>query len=72
MLEITLTEEQAKMVASAMQLVQVRDPLGNVIGTLTPVWTKADIDEAKRILASDESWSTTEQMLARLRSRGQP
>lgn len=72
MIEIILTEEQAKLVGSSLQPVQVRDPQGYVIGTFTPVWTEADIAEAKRVLNSDEPWSTTEQVLARLRSRGQP
>jgi hypothetical protein len=54
MLEIVLTDEQAKVVATALKPVQVRDQRGNVLGTITPAWTEADIAEAKRALASDQ------------------
>ena len=68
MLEIVLTDEQAKVVATALKPVQVRDPKGNVLGCINPIWTEEDIAEAKRALASDEPWYTTEQVLAYLRS----
>jgi hypothetical protein len=67
MVHIVLNDEQARVVASALQPVQVRDSQGNVLGILPPIWTEEDIVEAKRILASSEPWYTTEQVLAHLR-----
>jgi hypothetical protein len=68
MFEIVLTDEQARVVSSALKPVQVRDRKGNVLGTITPAWTEADVAEAKRILATNKTWYTTEQVLSHLRS----
>jgi hypothetical protein len=65
---IVLSEEQAKVVASALQPVQVRDAKGTVLGVIPSIWTEEDIAEAKRRLASNGPWYTTEQVLAHLRS----
>ena len=56
---IVLNEEQAKVVTSALQPVQVRDAKGNVLGTIPPIWTEEDIAEAKRILQSLQQHSKT-------------
>jgi hypothetical protein len=66
--EITLTAEQAQVVASALQPVVVRDDRGNMLGRIEPVWTEEDIAEAKKALATNQTWYTTEQVLAHLRS----
>ena len=66
--QIVLNEEQAKVVATSLQPVQVRDAQGNLLGTIPPIWTEEDIAEAKRVLASNGPWYTTEQVLAHLRS----
>ncbi len=68
MTHIVLNEEQARIVASALQPVQVRDGKGNVLGVIPPVWTAEDIADAKRRLASNEPHYTTEQVLDYLRS----
>jgi hypothetical protein len=68
MLQIVLTDEQAKVVATALKPVQVRDGQGNALGWINPVWTEEDIAEAKRRLASDEPRYTTAQVLEYLRS----
>jgi hypothetical protein len=68
MIEIVLTDEQAKVVAGALQPVQVRDGRGNLLGTIAPRWTEQDIKEAKESLATNTTWYTTEQVLAHLRS----
>ncbi len=68
MLQIVLTDEQAKVIASALKPVQVRDGQDNVLGWITPIWTEEDVAEAKQILASDQPWFTTEQVLAKLRA----
>jgi hypothetical protein len=66
MLQIILTDEQAKVVASALKPVQVPDAQDKVLGWITPIWTEQDVAKAKQILASGEAWFTTEQVLARL------
>jgi hypothetical protein len=68
MLEIVLTDEQAKVVATALKPVQVRDGNGHVLGIINPIWTEEDIADAKRRLASDEPRRTTAQVLEHLRS----
>jgi hypothetical protein len=69
MVQLILTDDQAKALAAALKPMQVRDAQGNLLGTFTPVWTEADTAEAKSILASDESWSETKEVLSRLRER---
>jgi hypothetical protein len=66
--QIVLNDEQAQVVATALQPVQVRDAKGNYLGTIPPIWTDEDIAEAKRQLASNEPWYTTAEVLAHLRS----
>jgi hypothetical protein len=65
---IVLNDEQAKIVATALRPVQVRDSKGNVLGQIPPIWTEEDIADAKRRLASNEPWYTTAEVLARLHS----
>lgn len=69
MVEIVLTEEQTRVITSARNPVQVRDHKGNFVGTIAPVWTETDIAEANRILATNATWHTTEQVLDHLRTR---
>jgi hypothetical protein len=66
--QLVLTDEQAKVVATALKPVSVVDSRGNVLGTIDPLWTEADVAEAKRRLASDEARYTTAQVLEHLRS----
>jgi hypothetical protein len=68
MAHIILNDEQARVVASALHAVQVRDGKGNVLGYIPPIWTEEDIAEAKRRLASEEPRYTTAQVLEHLRS----
>jgi hypothetical protein len=65
MLEITLTEEQAQVVAGALQPVQLRDPQGNVIAIIPSLWTEEDLDEIDRRWQETkrEDCLTTAQML---------
>lgn len=71
MLQITLTDEQTQIVAKATTPVHVCDPAGNTLTIIQPVWTEADIAEAKRRLASDEPRYTTAEVLDHLRARRQ-
>jgi hypothetical protein len=68
MLQIVLNDEQAKVVASALKPVQVRDGKGNVLGVINPIWTEEDIAEAKRRLASPGPRYTSEQVQRRLQA----
>jgi hypothetical protein len=68
MTRIILSDEQTKVVAAALEPVPVCDSRGYVLGYLNPVWTKEDVVEAKKTLAADEPWYTTEQVLEHLRS----
>jgi len=68
--QIFLDSEQLKAVVHSHGPVQVCDPSGNVLGTMTPAaaWLEQqDIIEAKRRLASDGPWHTTKQVFDRLR-----
>jgi hypothetical protein len=71
MIQIVLTDEQAKVVAAALEEVSVCDAGGNVLGFLSPVWTEEDVAEAKRRLASNQPRLTTAEVLAHLQSLGQ-
>jgi hypothetical protein len=66
--DLVLTQEQAEVLARALEPVRVCDPQGNVLRVIPPIWTQDDIAEAKRILASNHTWYTTEQVLAHRRS----
>ncbi|HTU17228.1 MAG TPA: hypothetical protein VMG10_04140 [Gemmataceae bacterium] len=69
MQQIILTDEQMKVLAEAQRQVEVRDSDGRLVGYLQFVgFTQAEIEEAKRRLASDEPRYTTAQVLAHLRS----
>lgn len=66
--QIVLSDEQASVVAAALEPVSVRDARGNFLGTIPPLWTREDIEKAKKALASDQPRHTTAQVLAYLRS----
>ena len=68
MIEIVLTDEQAKVVTGALGPVSVRDANGRLIGRLEPKWTPELIAELKRRAASPGPWYTGEQVQARLRA----
>ncbi len=66
MLEVILTEEQAKIVARAEGPLVVRDPGGKVVGHIEPKLSPEVIAELKRRAASPGPWYTSEQVHARL------
>jgi hypothetical protein len=68
MSELILSDEQAKIVAQARKPVTVRDSKGNVLGFVAPVWTEADVTEAKRRLSSGERRIPSERVEAHLRA----
>jgi hypothetical protein len=69
MKHLVLNDEQMKVLAEAQRQIEVRDSDGRLVGYLQFVgFTVAEIEDAKRRLASDEPRYTTEQVLAHLRS----
>jgi hypothetical protein len=66
--EIVLIDEQAKVVATALKPVTVRDGKGNTLGHFEPIWAEEDLAEARKALASGEPGRTTAQVLEHLRS----
>jgi hypothetical protein len=67
MVQITLTDEQAKLVA-ALDAVRVPDPRGNVLGHIEPVLTPVMIAELKPRAREPGPRYTGEQVQARLRA----
>jgi hypothetical protein len=67
--QIILNAEQAKTVASALDPIEVRDEKGAYLGTLAPIWTREDIEKAKKALADPNTkWYTFDEVLAHLRA----
>lgn len=66
---IVLTEEQVRVLQSAEQSLEVRDPRGNTLGFVSkyPDLTPAEIAELKRIAAT-EPRSSSSQVFVRLRA----
>jgi uncharacterized protein YmfQ (DUF2313 family) len=68
MLQLVLTDEQAKIVKQAFGPVSVRDSTGKVLGLLEPQLTPEMIAELKRRAASPGPWYTGEQVQSRLQA----
>jgi uncharacterized protein YmfQ (DUF2313 family) len=66
--EITLTEEQARIITQADGSVLVRDAAGKVLGWFELAWTPELIAQLKREAASPGPFFTGEQVQARLRA----
>ena len=62
MSQITLTEEQMKVVRQAKSTVRVCDPHGLMVGSVDPEITPEFIAEMKRRAASPGPWYTGEQV----------
>jgi hypothetical protein len=72
MSRIVLNDEQAKQVASLLQPADVCDSQGNVLGTFTPLWTEADIQDALCRRAANEPGFSFQQVREHLRSLERP
>ncbi len=69
MKHIVLNDEQMKVLAEAQRHVEVRDSDGHLVGYLQFIrFTQAEIEEAKRRLASPGPWYTGAQVQARLQA----
>lgn len=67
--QIILNAEQAKTVATALDPIKVRDEKGNYLGTLAPIWTREDVEQAKKDLADPKmEWYTLDEVMSQLRS----
>jgi hypothetical protein len=66
---ITLTAEQTKVLATALDPVEIRDVNGRVVAVVSPIWTRDDIARARQVLADpSRKWYTFDEVMARLRS----
>ena len=71
MIQIVLSDEQAKVLQAATDAVEIRDSHGKLLGYISPPPSDAELAAAKRRLESDGPWYTTDQVLDHLRSLGQ-
>jgi hypothetical protein len=63
---VVLSDEQARILTTALESVELVDAKGDVLRIIPPMWTKEDIAEAKRRLASPGPWFTSDQIRRRL------
>lgn len=69
MKQLVLNEEQVKVLTEARRQVELRDNDGGLIGYLHfSLFTRAEIEEAKRRAASPGPWYTGEQVQSRLQA----
>jgi hypothetical protein len=68
MIQIILNDEQAQLFAAADDSVELRDARGRLLGLASRGPTEEEIAEARRRLASDGPWFTTQEVLDHLRS----
>jgi hypothetical protein len=64
--QIVLSDEQARILATALEPVEFLNANGDVIRVIPPIWTKEDIAAAKRRIGSPGPWYTSEQIRGRL------
>jgi hypothetical protein len=67
MTQLVLDTQQAQMVASTRETIEICDPDGKVLGVLTPA---DEIAEAKRRIASanEGDWMSTAEVLEKLKA----
>lgn len=68
MVKIIVTEDQARAITEAKDVVEIVDTGGNRLGFVARPFTNEDIAIARRRAASDEPRRTTKQVLDRLKS----
>jgi hypothetical protein len=68
MTQIILNDEQARVFVTAGESVELRDESGRLLGLASRGPTEEELAEARRRLASDGPWFTTQQVLDHLRS----
>jgi hypothetical protein len=65
---ITMSEEQAKLIANGHHGIEICDPSGRVLGYIDPPVPPEEIEIAKARMNWPGPWYTTEQVLAHLDS----
>ena len=68
MTRIILSADQAIVLHTTSDIVELCDPEGTVVGYVSRPFGQADIDEANRRLASGGPWYTTKEVIAHLDS----
>ena len=68
MLQITVDDEQARIISESTDSIEIRDREGRHLGFVAHGFTDEDIAIAKHRMASNESRYTTQQMLDHLGS----
>jgi hypothetical protein len=68
MTQIILSEEQARIVSEARELVEILNPRGDVLARIEPPQLLEEIAEAKRRLASAQPRYSAQQVHARLQA----
>jgi hypothetical protein len=66
MVQIVVTEEQAKRLGDSGESIEIVDQDGNRIGYYTQPFTNAEIAEAKRRSESETGGRTTQEVLDRI------
>lgn len=65
---ITVTAEQAKLIATGPDGIEICDPSGRILGHVEPPVPPEEIEIAKARMNWPGPWYTTEQVLAHLQS----
>jgi hypothetical protein len=68
MTQIILSADQAQLVNAASDAVELRDDQGTLLGYVARSPSETEVAEARRRLATDGPWHTTEQVLKHLDS----
>lgn len=68
MVQIVVTEDQAKAIAESQERIEIVDTAGNRLGFFARPFTDDDVAIARKRAASDEPRRTTEQVIDRLNS----
>ncbi len=73
MVDIVVTDEQARAIREAAGALRVRDPQGRIVCAMAPRHLDApdDVEAMRRALASDQPRYTTQQVLDHLQSLSQ-
>ncbi len=68
MTQIVLSADQAQLVIKASDAVELRDDRGTLLGYVARPPSDTEVTDARRRLASDGPWHTTDQVLKHLES----
>ena len=66
MVQIVVTEEQARQIGESCEPIEIVDPAGKRVGVYTQPFTNTEIAEAKRRSKSQTGGRTTDEVLDRI------